>query len=262
MRSQNENDTEPAVAVHDAQAALFHDRYRQLERDPYWDAFTYTRKKITEVSAPYLDALPDGSRLLDVGCGTGEQLALLAERFVCAGCDPSEAMLSYARRRNPEIPFRRAAADALPYDDDEFDVVLSIEVFRYLERPGPALAELRRVLRPGGLCLLTFAPARTTTLYPLLNRVSSRVGLFGLTRLRQYFHTAADVERLLADASFVDVEVHARFFGPFIYANRLSRRLASALLRRWEPIDDRIGARPGVRDLANLFVVAARIPTR
>ena len=42
-----------AVRVHDEQASLFEQRYRQLERDPYWDPFTYSRKKIAEVCAAW-----------------------------------------------------------------------------------------------------------------------------------------------------------------------------------------------------------------
>lgn len=249
-----------AVGVHEAQASLFAERYRQLALDPYWDPFTYSRKKIEEVCATYLDALPDGASVLDVGCGTGEQLRRLAGRFACSGCDPSTGMLAYARRNNPEVAFECAEAEHLPYPDDAFDAVLCIEVVRYLEQPERALAELYRVLRPGGLCLLTFAPARSTSLYPLLNKLSSRASLPGLTRLRQYFHTAADARRLLADAGFGQVDLHARFFGPFIWLSKLDRRAASALLRRWERLDDRIAGTPGVGDFANLFVVAAFKP--
>ena len=207
--------------------------------------------------AHYLDPLPNGAKLLDVGCGTGNLLRRLGSRFVCAGCDPAEEMLQRARARNPGVELKVAPAEKLPFEDDHFDVVLCIEVMRYLADPRTALRELARVLRPGGLALVTFAPFATTTLYPLVNVLTSRVRLPGLTHVRQHFHTVRSIERLLGGAGFGRVEVNARYFGPFIYLNRLSRPATSALLRRWEPMDDRLAGKRPLRNVSNLLVAAA-----
>ncbi len=83
----------------------------------------------------------------------------------------------------------------------------------------------------------------------------------GLTRVRQHFHTVHGATRLLAGAGFGRVEVNARYFGPFIYLNRLSRPATSALLRRWEPLDDRLARAPALRNLSNLLVAAAWMPS-
>ncbi len=246
-----------AVTVHREQADRFERRYEQFERDPYFDSFTYSRLKLEQVLERRLSALPDGARLLDVGCGTGDLLRRLGGRFSCAGCDPAEEMLEHARTANPTADLRVAMAEALPYADASFDVALCIEVVRYLADPRPALREVGRVLRPGGLALVTFAPLGTTSLYPLVNAVTSRVRLPGLTKVRQHFHTVAGAERLLRESGFGPVEVEARYFGPFIYLNRLSRPATSALLRRWEPVDDRLARVHALRNLANLLVAAA-----
>jgi SAM-dependent methyltransferase len=169
-------------------------------------------------------------------------------------------MLDRARAANPEVDLRVARAESLPYDDASFDAVLFVEVVRYLPDPRPALQELARVLRPGGLALVTFAPLASTTLYPVVNTLSSRVKLPGLTRVRQHFHTVHGATRLLTGAGFGGVEVSARYFGPFIYLNRLSRPATSALLRRWEPVDDRLARLPALRNLSNLLVAAAWKP--
>jgi ubiquinone/menaquinone biosynthesis C-methylase UbiE len=249
-----------AVTVHQEQAGLFESRYEQFERDPYFDSFAYSRRKLEQVLTHYLDALPNGARLLDVGCGTGNLLERLGGRFECAGCDPAEEMLQRARARNPGVDLRVAPAEELPFEDGCFDAVLCIEVMRYLADPRPALRELVRVLRPGGLALVTFAPLASTTLYPLVNALTSRVRLPGLTHVRQHFHTVRGVERLLAEAGFARVELNARYFGPFIYLNRLSRPATSALLRRWEPVDDRLARMRALRNVSNLLVAAARKP--
>jgi ubiquinone/menaquinone biosynthesis C-methylase UbiE len=249
-----------AVTVHREQANQFERRYEQFERDPYFDSFTYSRLKLEQVLTRYLDGMPDGARLLDVGCGTGDLLRRLGGRFACAGCDPAEEMLEHARAANPAAELTVASAEALPYPDASFDVALCIEVVRYLADSRPALRELARVLRPGGLALVTIAPLGTTSLYPLVNAVTSRVGVPGLTKVRQYFHTVGGAERLLAGAGFARVEVEARYFGPFIYLNRLSRPATSALLRRWEPVDDRLARVRALRNLSNLLVAAAWPP--
>jgi 2-polyprenyl-3-methyl-5-hydroxy-6-metoxy-1,4-benzoquinol methylase len=249
-----------AVAVHDEQAELFERRYEALRRNPYHDPFTYSRRKIEQVLVRYLDALPDGARLLDVGCGTGDLLSRLGERFECAGCDPSDEMLERARRHNPNAAIKRATAEELPYGGGSYDVVLCIEVTRYLAAPAAALSEIARVLTPGGLALVTFAPARSTTLYPIVNTLTSRVSVPGMTRVRQYFHNAGEVEQLVAAAGLERGELHARFFGPFVYLSRLTRVGTSGLLRRWEQFDDRLAKKPALREFANVFVVAAWKP--
>jgi ubiquinone/menaquinone biosynthesis C-methylase UbiE len=253
-----EGDQPRAVTVHREQAGLFERRYEQFERDPYFDSFTYSRLKLERVLTGYLDGLPDRAKLLDVGCGTGNLLRRLGARFESSGCDPADEMLERARAANPAVVFKVATAESLPYEDGTFDAALCIEVVRYLADPRPALLELARVLRPGGLALVTFAPLGTTTLYPLVNALTSRVRVPGLTHVRQRFHSAGAAERLLAGAGFERIEVNARYFGPFIYLNRLSRPATSALLRRWEPIDDRLARARPLRNLANLLVAAGR----
>jgi SAM-dependent methyltransferase len=94
-----------------------------------------------------------GLRVLDAGCGAGALTARLRERgAVVSGFDSSAAMVALARTRlGDDVDLRVAAlGEPLPYGDASFDVVVSSLVLHYLEDWGPALAELRRVLRPGG----------------------------------------------------------------------------------------------------------------
>ena len=94
-----------------------------------------------------------GRRILDAGCGSGPLLAALRDRgAIVAGFDKSARMLEVARRRLGDDADLRVAelGDPLPYSDDAFDDVTASLVLHYLEDWGPALAELRRVLKPGG----------------------------------------------------------------------------------------------------------------
>ncbi|MFE7191714.1 class I SAM-dependent methyltransferase [Kitasatospora sp. NPDC057541] len=94
-----------------------------------------------------------GRRILDAGCGSGALSAELRERgAVVSGIDSSAGMLELARRRLGEDADLHVGdlGDRLPFEDGAFDDVVASLVLHYLEDWGPTLAEMRRVLRPGG----------------------------------------------------------------------------------------------------------------
>ncbi|MGW4824543.1 class I SAM-dependent methyltransferase [Streptomyces sp. NPDC004227] len=94
-----------------------------------------------------------GRRMLDAGCGSGPLFAALRDRgAIVSGFDASAGMLELARRRLGDGADLQVAdlGSTLPYPDDTFDDVVASLVLHYLEDWGPALAELRRMLKPGG----------------------------------------------------------------------------------------------------------------
>lgn len=94
-----------------------------------------------------------GRRILDAGCGAGPLAAALRDRGAhVTGVDASAGMLALARRRlGGDADLRLAdLSDPLPFADGAFDDVVASLVLHYLEDWGPTLAEVRRVLRPGG----------------------------------------------------------------------------------------------------------------
>ena len=95
--------------------------------------------------------------MLDVGCGPGHSLAVLADEFglEVSGVDPSAAMLARAARRVPQATLARGRVEGLPYADGSFDILLCECVLSLGEDEQRSLAEMDRVLRPGGLLLLT-----------------------------------------------------------------------------------------------------------
>jgi SAM-dependent methyltransferase len=99
--------------------------------------------------------LSDGERVLDVGCGTGSLTFSLAETANLAavtGIDLTQDFLDFARARNadPRIAFEQADARALPFADDAFDRAFAMLVLHFLPDAARAVAEMRRVVRPGG----------------------------------------------------------------------------------------------------------------
>jgi len=92
-----------------------------------------------------------GERILDVAAGTGTSSAALARTGVTVvALDFSAGMIEEGRRRHPKIEFVEADAERLPFGDDEFDAVTISFGLRNVENPKTALAEMYRVLKPGG----------------------------------------------------------------------------------------------------------------
>ena len=99
------------------------------------------------------------SRVLDVGCGTGELLRRLRAKYpdaVLAGLDPVPEMLAVASDKlSGHEDLRVGYADSLPWPGASFDVVVSCNMFHYITHPLEALREMARVIRPGGALVLT-----------------------------------------------------------------------------------------------------------
>ena len=99
-----------------------------------------------------------GRRILDAGCGSGPLFAALRDRgAIVTGIDKSAGMLELARRRLGDDADLQVAdlGSPLPFLDDTFDDVTASLVLHYLEDWGPALAELGRVLKPGGRLIVS-----------------------------------------------------------------------------------------------------------
>jgi demethylmenaquinone methyltransferase / 2-methoxy-6-polyprenyl-1,4-benzoquinol methylase len=109
-------------------------------QDPRWRRFM-------------VDRVPrDGGHVLDVATGTGLVAeALLARGFRVTGLDQSPGMLARARTRfGGRVELVEASADELPFADGSFDHLTFTYLLRYVDDPGATLAELARVVRPGG----------------------------------------------------------------------------------------------------------------
>lgn len=81
-------------------------------------------------------------KLLDVGCGTG-----ISCQFDCdvTGIDPSEELLKIAEKKLPHVQFTKAYAESLPYNDNSFDVVISVTAIHNFENFEKGLEEIKRV---------------------------------------------------------------------------------------------------------------------
>ena len=95
-----------------------------------------------------------GQRVLDVGCGPGALTGELVRRLGVAAVsavDPSTSFVAAVRARYPGVDVRQASVEALPFEDDTFDVSLAQLVVHFLADPVTGLAEMARVTRTGGV---------------------------------------------------------------------------------------------------------------
>ncbi|MCO6510293.1 MAG: class I SAM-dependent methyltransferase [Aridibacter famidurans] len=95
-------------------------------------------------------------RILDVGCGTGANLEMLAEFGNAEGVDVSDEALTFCKSKGLNV--HKGLAEELPFEGGEFDVVTGLDVIEHLDDDIEGLSEMRRVTKPGGYALV-FVPA-------------------------------------------------------------------------------------------------------
>ena len=135
----------------------------------YFDLLVEMEEKIQEPQQCYREILnrlsgtenedDTGKKLLDVGCGTGEMLRMIEDarpgKYHLFGIDISANSLSKAAASlGSAAVFAEGDAEALPYADGQFDIVLCMHSFHHYPDPDRALCEMKRVLRPGGVLYL------------------------------------------------------------------------------------------------------------
>lgn len=129
-------------------AALYEQHFR-LENTHWW--FLGRRRLVLQEIARHAGANP--GRIIDIGCGTGGMLPHLRTFGDSVGLDSADEAQTACRRRG--VPFVRGWGAQLPFHDGAFDVVTALDVIEHVPDDAGILGEMRRVLRPGGLLLLT-----------------------------------------------------------------------------------------------------------
>jgi SAM-dependent methyltransferase len=194
-----------------------------------------------------------GVRVLEIGSGRGTLLADLIARGVSAvGIEPSGLLASEARTAHPGLPLARMSGDRLGFADAAFDVVLSFDVFEHIADSDAHLAEVRRVLRPGGLYALQTPNKWTNSIFETIRWRSftawkaDHCALHSLEQLRRRLRTHG------FEPTFADVPVVNEFFREKL--RRYVGPVGPALLTIANP------DRWPLKLRTNLYVVARRQP--
>ena len=197
-------------------------------------------------------ALAPGMRCLELGCGTGEYTALLGDAGAhLVALDISDDLLRVAAARGlpAHVLLVRGDAERLPFPDRAFDAVTGNAVLHHL-RLAPALAELRRVLHPGGIAAFT-EPNMLNPQVAVTKNVPAVKRWLGDTPHETAF-IAGRLRRALGAARLAPVQVTAfDFLHPAVPAAAISA------VRRIERIVERL---PLVSAIAGSLLVVARRP--
>lgn len=163
------------------------------------------------ISTHLMNALPQGGKLLDVGCGTG----LFVDRYIAAGgkaigIDISRNMLEKARRRCITCDYTVGTGEKIPFRDTTFDAVSSLLVFSYVKDPRSMLNEAYRVLKPGGsIAICTLGKKLLTRGIPAIYHIGEKMKVkhVVMKNFGEHYYNEAEMEDLFTSAGFSDIAV-------------------------------------------------------
>jgi SAM-dependent methyltransferase len=164
----------------------------------------------------YQDLLPLAEPVLDVGCGDGHFASVAFSRPLAAGIDPGNAVLGEARDRGAYHLLAQALGSGLPFADRHFATVISNSVLEHIPEVDEVMAEIARVLRPGGRLIFCVPGDRFTELL-LFTQLFRRLRLEPLA--------------LAYERYFNRISRHHHCDGPGLWQRRLET--AGLQLRDW-----------------------------
>jgi len=185
------------------------------------------------------DVLAGRRRVLEVGCGPGDD----ARRLAGAGHEVTavdvEASEGWALS-GPGVTFVEGSAERLPFPDGSFDAVLERDALHHIAEPGRALREMRRVLRPGGIAVIVECNRYNPLFYA------------HMTRLHGHDHFSVPYLRGLLHATFDHVEIRMLETRAYPFVGDA----AMPVVRRWERMVERT---PGLRAIAAYAVAVGTV---
>ena len=241
---------------------------RQADSD-FWDShwedinrrdFAWAEQgHLGEIEVPCLRHLPRQGRILEAGCGLGGQVLALRKRgWEAEGVEYAERTVEKVKRLYPDLPIRVGDVTNLDVPDGTYAGYISLGVVEHRqEGPEPFLREAYRILRPGGVALIS------VPYFHILRRIKARLGMFnadpGELAFYQYAFHPREFQDIVEQAGFEIIALYAydpvkgiKDEIPLIKKMLGMRRLGHylrVLFRRFTPV---------TRYLGHMFLVAAK----
>ena len=155
--------------------------------------------------------IQEDDRVLDIGCGGGATLHRMAEKVTSGhvtGVDYSDVSVETSRRNNEKnissgkMDVLEGSVENLPFADDSFDKIITVESFYFWPDPQENLKEVRRVLKKGGTFLLVADTYNKDGLDPKT--------LENICRFHLFTPTAEEFRKLFEKAGFTDIQIHVK----------------------------------------------------
>lgn len=184
----------------------------EVEESHWW--FVGRRRILKSFVARILaDLQKTKPQILDIGCGTGANLEMLAEFGEAQGVDVAAEALAFCHARGL-VHVRQGAAEQLPYQNSQFDLVTALDVVEHLDDDLGGLKEMRRVLHPEGRALI-FVPA-FMFLWGVQDDISNHRRRYTLNGIKEVLQSAGfELER----ATYANIT----FFFPILLGRMLMR---------------------------------------
>ncbi|MCI0485703.1 MAG: class I SAM-dependent methyltransferase [Blastocatellia bacterium] len=222
--------------------------FHRPDRPLYFDSEAYQQwleKNGRELYEQFYSRYTDfgGKRILDLACGYGGKLSMYGKQnpeFVC-GVDINVSVIKEAKTYSAKLPglagFAGADADALPFADSTFDLVISDDGFDHFFHTEQVIKEIARVLKPGGIAFLSFVPYYSTECSHMTEylRVPWHHVFFSKKAIRGALELVADYElKESADGSAYRSSTDGVFN---VFENHLSRLSLRGFKRALRNID-------------------------
>lgn len=215
--NQNQEVVDLAIERHDIDADHFQETYEGKVVTPHSKVFLYGRAMVLEELDKVFASLPKGSKVLDIGCGTGHLTKMIKDKgYDVCGIEPSDKMYNHAVKNFPDIDFKKGISSEVPYGDNEFDLIVAFEVLRYLnpDENKDSYKEFYRLLKPGGRFFVTHVNKYSSEFYYFFHYLKGMVRkVTGTTHHYCYFTTASEQNRILSDQGFKDINLTGRMSG-------------------------------------------------
>jgi ubiquinone/menaquinone biosynthesis C-methylase UbiE len=202
-------------------------RLSEEEYDAYASEFSNTRKFFWRELEFLKDFVHTGDKVLDIGCGNGRLVDVFENiDMTYTGIDSSKELIAIAQKhRSTQGTYIHASALSLPFPDNSFDTVFSIAVLHHIpskEHRAQFVAEAHRVLKPGGMCILTmwntlqwkFAKAHVIHALKKVCGISKLdfgdiILTFGKEKRKRFVHTLSQkgLQALFENNNFIDISV-------------------------------------------------------
>ena len=159
--------------------------------------------------------IESGQRVLDVGAGTGALTAELVRRGAeTAAAEPSSSFVDAIHQRFPDVDAREAGAEEMPWPDESFDAALAQLVVSFMSDAPAGIAEMRRLVRPGGVVAACMWDRDGMEMLAAIDRARAALGSDGLSdrayrtrdEIAGLFGAGAEVELLTVDGDYADFE--------------------------------------------------------
>ncbi len=251
-----------AVLIHDQTAGWFANKYNEMQ-DHFSSSFSYGRHQINGYLFKEISKLPKGAKILDVGCGTGYYVEELIKRgFKAVGIEPSENMRKYAESKLPAGTVINGSVLNLPFEDNSFDFIFAIEVFRYLNNEDNirGLKEILRVLKPHGLffgTFLNFYALDGFNIFVAIRKLKDR-WLGKPLKFHTEFETPKTLEKKIISVGFSKVQIHGAAIAPLMFFYRINKSFGKTCAKILEPIDPKLSDTPAFRPFAVYSIAIAQ----